>query len=207
MNDGRKDDKEKSRVDLIPPWTLLSVGKVLAHGAAKYGEDNWTRVENADNRYYAAALRHLLAWRIGDHTDDSESGLPHLSHAICCLMFLLEGGRLEAANRKLSLMSPPKGPAPDYQPRTPEAVRPEASDAPDPVRAFPIQEMFQAPASDPVPGPSPGPGTPEPTPGPRSAQGPGTVQGTGQAASFKPAPARPVDTGWRPPPRSGGGGA
>jgi len=34
-------------------------------------------------------LRHLTAWWAGEDLDP-ESGLHHLAHAACCLMFLLE---------------------------------------------------------------------------------------------------------------------
>jgi hypothetical protein len=87
MNDGRKDDQGKPRLDLIPPKALIDLGKVLAYGAEKYGDDNWRKVKDGENRYYAAALRHLLAWRSGEMLDP-DSGLPHLSHAMTCLLFL-----------------------------------------------------------------------------------------------------------------------
>lgn len=37
----------------------------------------------------AAAMRHLAAWRDGEQLDE-ESGLPHLAHALCCIVFLRE---------------------------------------------------------------------------------------------------------------------
>jgi len=93
-NVGRKDDGGKPRYDLIPPGALADVARVLAHGAAKYGDANWRRVEGAKGRYYAAAMRHLEAWREGPRsghsTLDADSGLPHLAHALCCILFLSE---------------------------------------------------------------------------------------------------------------------
>lgn len=69
------------------PVALLAVGQVLAFGAKKYAARNW---ENGIvySRVYAAAQRHLLAHLSGE-TRDPETGLPHLAHAGCCLMFLL----------------------------------------------------------------------------------------------------------------------
>ena len=84
---GQKDDKEKNRLDLIEPEFIEGVGKVLTFGANKYEPNNWQKVEDAKDRYYAAALRHLIAWRKGEKTD-SESGISHLDHVACNIMFL-----------------------------------------------------------------------------------------------------------------------
>ena len=56
---GHKDDQEKNRLDLIEPEFIEGVGKVLTFGADKYEPNNWQKVEDAENRYYAAAMRHL----------------------------------------------------------------------------------------------------------------------------------------------------
>ena len=84
---GQKLDKEKNRLDLIEPEFIEGVGKVLTFGANKYEPNNWQKVENAEDRYYAAALRHLMAWRRGEKTDP-ESGISHLDHVACNIMFL-----------------------------------------------------------------------------------------------------------------------
>lgn len=86
---GRKDDLGKLRYDLVPAYALLDVVKVLTYGAKKYGAENWRKVPEAVPRYVAAYMRHVEAHRRGQ-VDDPESGLPHLAHAICCLLFLLE---------------------------------------------------------------------------------------------------------------------
>ncbi len=85
---GRKDDNGKARYDLIAPEVEEYLAKALAFGAAKYGDENWRKVPNLKSRYYAAARRHLNAWRLGEVLD-RQSGLPHLSHALCCITFLL----------------------------------------------------------------------------------------------------------------------
>ena len=64
----------------------------MEFGAAKYGQDNWQRVPEARQRYFDAAMRHLLAWWDGERLD-AESGLPHLAHAGCCILFLLWADR------------------------------------------------------------------------------------------------------------------
>ena len=84
---GHKDDQEKNRLDLIEPEFIEGVGKVLTFGADKYEPNNWQKVEDAENRYYAAAMRHLMAWRKGEKTDP-ESGISHLYHVACNIMFL-----------------------------------------------------------------------------------------------------------------------
>lgn len=86
---GQKFDSGKARCDLLPPLAVLDIAKVLTFGALKYAPNNWKKVENAKERYIAAALRHQLAYMSGE-IYDQESGLPHLAHASCCLMFILE---------------------------------------------------------------------------------------------------------------------
>jgi hypothetical protein len=93
-NVGRKDDTGKNRLDLIEPEFIESVGKVLTFGANKYEPNNWQNVEDGKDRYYAAALRHLMAYRKGEEKDP-ESGLSHLEHVACNIMFLLHFEREE----------------------------------------------------------------------------------------------------------------
>lgn len=87
-NVGIKNDDHKLRYDLMPWAALDEVVRVLGHGARKYGDDNWRRVKRMEDRYPAAALRHISAYLQGVERDD-ESGLHHLAHAICSLMFVL----------------------------------------------------------------------------------------------------------------------
>ena len=86
---GMKYDQEKPRMGLLPPHALLEVSKVLTFGAQKYAPDNWKFVENGPERYRDAALRHITATMQGE-VYDPESGLHHLAHAICCLMFIID---------------------------------------------------------------------------------------------------------------------
>lgn len=83
---GAKLDAGKPPVDLLDPETMLAITAVLAFGAQKYAAHNW-RKGIAWSRLYAAVQRHLLAFWMGEETDP-ESGLPHLAHAGCGLMFL-----------------------------------------------------------------------------------------------------------------------
>jgi len=88
MTEGKKYDQGKMRYDLVPFRGLDDVVRVLTYGADKYGPDNWREVKRAEERYPAAALRHLSAYLQGE-SDDPESGLPHLAHAVCSLLFVL----------------------------------------------------------------------------------------------------------------------
>ena len=85
---GRKDDSAKIRYSLLPVGAVNQVVQVLEFGSKKYADNNWQKVENSRTRYYDAAMRHIDAWLNGD-LKDAETGLPHLAHAICCLMFLM----------------------------------------------------------------------------------------------------------------------
>lgn len=87
MTEGLKLDTEKDRWDLLPIKAVRGIVQVLTFGARKYAPDNWKHVPDARRRYYAAALRHMAAWWEGEQVDQ-ESGLPHLAHAGCCLLFL-----------------------------------------------------------------------------------------------------------------------
>ena len=88
-NIGLKFDSAKPEMYLLPPLATLEVGKVLTYGAQKYDAHNWRKLENLQDRYTSAAMRHLLAHMAGEKVDE-ETGLSHLAHAMCCLMFKLE---------------------------------------------------------------------------------------------------------------------
>jgi hypothetical protein len=86
---GMKRDHDKLRLDLLPWRAVEGVAEVLTFGAAKYAPRSWVTVPDAYRRYFAAALRHLLARAKGER-NDPESGLPHLAHAACNVLFLCE---------------------------------------------------------------------------------------------------------------------
>jgi hypothetical protein len=93
MADFTKHDEDKPRPDLIDPNFLLGMARVMAHGAKKYGDENWRQCPDS-MRYYAATLRHLLVWANGEFYD-ADSGEDHLYHAACSLMMLAELGKRE----------------------------------------------------------------------------------------------------------------
>ena len=85
---GKKYDDGKLRYELLPKEALEGVVRVLTFGAQKYADNNWQHVKPI-SRYYGALLRHVEAVRAGGWLDP-ESGLPHLDHAMCCVVFLRE---------------------------------------------------------------------------------------------------------------------
>lgn len=85
---GLKYDSEKPGMSLLPSVPLLEIAKVLDHGKQKYAAHNW-RHGIEQSRLISAAMRHIAAYNEGEDVDP-ESGLSHLAHANCMLMFCLE---------------------------------------------------------------------------------------------------------------------
>jgi len=93
---GMKFDGDKPRWGLLPEIAVNEIVKVLTYGAKKYNPGNWKYVEGRRWRYFDAMRRHLYAWKeeanFGRNRKfifDKDSGLMHLAHAGCCLLFLI----------------------------------------------------------------------------------------------------------------------
>lgn len=88
---------------------LLMVNRVLDYGAAKYARSSWKKVEM--ERYDAAARRHRIYRDLGE-THDDESGLRHLAHEACNILFQLETEMskldLPSFMRELEFNAPPR---------------------------------------------------------------------------------------------------
>lgn len=84
---GWKLDKQKLRMDLLPPEALEAIAEVFTYGANKYEDRNWEKGMSW-GRIYGAILRHALAFWRGEDIDP-ESGQPHLAHLATDGMFLL----------------------------------------------------------------------------------------------------------------------
>jgi hypothetical protein len=79
---GAKLDAEKPRVGLVMDGfalALLEVAKVGTYGAKKYSDNGWMSVDNGEQRYKDAMLRHAL--QASQEERDAESGLLHLAQA------------------------------------------------------------------------------------------------------------------------------
>jgi hypothetical protein len=87
MSEGRKFDADKLPWHLLPPDAIEEIVRVLEFGANKYGDRNWEK-GMAWNRPFAALMRHMWAWWRGEDRDP-ETGITHLAHAGCCILFLL----------------------------------------------------------------------------------------------------------------------
>ena len=85
LPEGRKDDADKLRYDLIPPEALQGLAYVYTLGARKYDDRNWEK-GLAYGRIYAALQRHLEAWRLGE--DHDPDGQHHLDSVAWCAFAL-----------------------------------------------------------------------------------------------------------------------
>ena len=91
---GQKFDSDKLRYDLLPPELLEEVARVLTFGAEKYSARNW-ELGMKWSRPFGAMMRHMWAWW-GGEDKDPETGYSHLSHAACCIAFLVSYERRNA---------------------------------------------------------------------------------------------------------------
>lgn len=95
---GRKNDfaDGKLRWDLLPLDLIEKIVEVYDFGARKYAPNTWKNLENGEDRYRAALLRHLTAHAKGE-LRDGESGLLHTQHlcwnAIALMHFAIEKER------------------------------------------------------------------------------------------------------------------
>lgn len=83
-----KADTGKPPCELLSPIAMIGTANVLAFGAKKYSANNW-RKGLAWGRIIGAISRHLYAFMSGEDLDP-ETGLPHVDHLGCEVMFLQE---------------------------------------------------------------------------------------------------------------------
>ena len=81
-----KFDNDKIRYELLDPLFLEGISEVLTFGAKKYCDHNWLKCDSV-MRYFGAIMRHLWAFAAGED-NDKETGINHLYHAGCCLLFM-----------------------------------------------------------------------------------------------------------------------
>jgi hypothetical protein len=72
---GAKESKLHERYDLLPPEAMRRLGKVLAYGANKYGDDNWHGIPLKAHLNHL--IRHAIEYLAGDKSED------HLGHVLC----------------------------------------------------------------------------------------------------------------------------
>ena len=88
ITDGLKHDGGKPMLALVPSAIIRAVGRVMTHGAEKYGKNSYRGVD--PERYRHALMRHICEWLDDPYGVDKDSGLPHLEHVACNVAFLLE---------------------------------------------------------------------------------------------------------------------
>ncbi len=89
---GKKLDKGKPPLSLVPKALLEGVAWTLDFGARKYGRDNYKQGFDY-TRLADAVLRHMYA-SIDGVDNDEESGRLHLEHAAATLAMMLECKRI-----------------------------------------------------------------------------------------------------------------
>ena len=83
---GKRFDKGKSRIDLVPPEAIFALGDALDYGQTKYGERNWEK-GMAWGRVFGSLMRHC--WKFWSGEDiDKESGRPHVDLILTNAAFL-----------------------------------------------------------------------------------------------------------------------
>lgn len=84
-----KHDEGKTDWSLMPFEAIEEINKVLDFGAKKYAAHNWrTGTGFRYTRVLSSLLRHTFAWARGEDLDP-ESGLSHLAHMGCNVVFLI----------------------------------------------------------------------------------------------------------------------
>ena len=85
-----KHDGGKTDWSLLPWDAVEEIIKVLQFGAGKYSPWNWA--ENGGfkfNRLFNSSMRHFVAWFWRREDLDPETGLSHMAHLGCNVLFLL----------------------------------------------------------------------------------------------------------------------
>lgn len=85
--EGVKHDKDKLRFDLLSPYALEEIVKVLTFGAKKYGDRNWEKGLTY-SQLVAALYRHLNKFQQGKDVDE-ESNCQHMASIAFCAMAIL----------------------------------------------------------------------------------------------------------------------
>ena len=80
---------KKPRLSLVPPSGYVYAALALANGADKYGSYNWREKKVQSMIYLEACMRHILSFQDGEE-NASDSGIPHLGHALACLLILID---------------------------------------------------------------------------------------------------------------------
>jgi len=89
------DDVGKTSYMLVPMETLKGISKVLEFGAEKYAPNSWKDAgvgkDGRTNlsRNLDSAMRHLISFMREGEENDTESGVSHIYHAACRILFAI----------------------------------------------------------------------------------------------------------------------
>jgi hypothetical protein len=78
---------KKASLSCVSAPVLMEVGIGMQEGGAKYGRHNYRVIGVRGSVYYDATMRHLMSWWEGEDIDP-DSGLSHVTKAICSLVVL-----------------------------------------------------------------------------------------------------------------------
>ena len=77
----------KAPMSVVPATVLAEIGVGMMEGGLKYGCHNWRDAGVRSSVYFDATMRHLFRWWEGEDIDP-DSGLSHVTKAICSLTVL-----------------------------------------------------------------------------------------------------------------------
>lgn len=75
----------KAPLSTVPLGVIVEVGTGMLEGSAKYGRHNYRCAGIRESVYFDATMRHLIAYWEGEDIDP-DSGLSHLTKALCSLV-------------------------------------------------------------------------------------------------------------------------
>lgn len=79
----------KLPLHLVPASTMSYIALGHLEGDLKYGKVNWREAGIRATIYIDACLRHIMKFKEGEWAD-SETRVPHLASALCCLSILVD---------------------------------------------------------------------------------------------------------------------
>jgi len=123
---------KKAPLSTLSMPVVYEMALAMLDGACKYRRHNYRSAGVRVSVYYDAALRHINKWWEGEDLDQDYidengetvigSGLPHLAHAMACLMIIRDGQLTGLATDDRPPMTFPPGWLDDYNRKAAEIV-------------------------------------------------------------------------------------
>lgn len=140
----------KPPASCVPQTVMAEVGVGMLEGARKYGRHNYREVGVRASVYYDALRRHVDYWWEGEDLDP-DSGLSHVTKAICCLVVLRDA----MIQNKLTDDRPPKADVTAHRTEMQRLVNDLFERYPQAAEAFVEKHLdphaFEPPTFDPAP--------------------------------------------------------